>query len=191
MPITNGGFQMMEVAAAAEAGMRVQLHCFEGLLNAFQPTLEHLEALRRAGFDAEQPRWEYPVAVWREALEISRVQLFPDLSPQQGFRQLGVRIIPGLAASLVGKVVVAAMVGVNIEGMLRRLPTFVAIARPGLRMDVWAESENRWRAQVIDPAALPDFVAGVIDGTLQYRKLPVEVRVDWLVPGGYELVFTW
>ncbi len=182
----------MQVAAAAESGMVVPLNCFQGLMSAFEVSPAHLQALRQAGFHPEDVRSHYPLAVWRAVLFLSRQHLYPQLTEAEGFREMGRKIVPGLTtASPIGVVVKNSMPNVTVEGMLRRIPTFLAVGRPGLKMDLWAETPNRWRAHVTDVDSVPEFSAGIIDGIFASRKLAVDVRVDRLLPEGYELVFTW
>ncbi len=171
--------------------MVVPLRSFEVLVKSLGASNRYQQALQAVGFDADSPRDDYPVELWRQALEISREHVYPGVPADQAYREMGLRCVAGMAQTLLGKVVALSLANMSPEGFIRRMPTFAAFGRPGVTVDVWAEGDRRWRAKVVDPVGTPEFTAGVIEGALQRNKLPVEIRVEHQDPGGYELLFTW
>jgi uncharacterized protein (TIGR02265 family) len=171
--------------------MTVPRRSFEALLQSLALSSPHRQAIQALGLDLDSLQDDYPVSLWHRVLEISREHVFPELPAEQAYWEMGRRCVAGLAQTVVGQVVAASMVGITPEGFIRRIPAMVPFGRPGVTMDVWAEGARRWRSRITDPAGIPEFTAGVIDGALERNKLQVQVRLDRLVTGGYELLFTW
>src|SRR5262245_45402698 len=65
------------VLTSGGASVRYPRRSFDALLNLVRgPAPALLEALRRAGFDAERPLESYPPEVWKAAQDLLRCHLF-------------------------------------------------------------------------------------------------------------------
>ena len=178
--------------ARAEPAGPVPQRDFEGLFgNVLRPGGAFAAGLREVGYDPEQPRERYPLAVWRAALEVARRHAHPGLSTPLAYRALGRQFVQGFGQTVVGTVFAAAAPLIGAERVLVRLPAYLRAGRDDMRLELRALGPRRWQAQVEDPQPLPEFVAGVIEEVLGLTG--VEPRVQLLVQGEthYTLAVSW
>src|SRR5690349_24616631 len=98
-----------------------------GLVGQVTPSLS--AKLRAIGLDLNQKlRPTYPREAWTRMLEVAVAEVFPDVSPEEGFRRLGALAVNGIGHTMMGKVLVqmARLMGPR-RSMLRLPQVFSAV----------------------------------------------------------------
>lgn len=150
---------------------------FEGLFQALPPDAALAARLRDAGYDASQPKADYPTSVWHACLDLTRMHHFGDLPVEEGYRKLGHRFMQGFFDTLVGKMLGASLPILGGDGIAKQLPRFWSHAQPSMRVHAEKEGAGRWRVTLVDEAPiLASFCAGLMEVAL-HRADP-EAAVD-------------
>jgi uncharacterized protein (TIGR02265 family) len=160
-------------------------------LRALSPSPALAGALRELGYSPEEPREEYPLHVWCQALELTRQDVYGTLEPAEGYRRLGERFADGFHDTLLGRVFATSVARLGPERYLLRLPTFMRTTRAGLTAVVQANGPGDWTVDVTDSQPLPEFVAGTIERTLQVAGAMARVEVARADVDGYQLSVRW
>jgi uncharacterized protein (TIGR02265 family) len=165
---------------------------FDGLFgHVLRPQGAFASALRAAGYDLEAPLEHYPLTVWREALEVARLHVHPQLPRAEAYRELGRQFVQGFSETVVGRVFAAAAPLIGAEHCLARLPTYLRAGRTDMHLELRALGPRTWRALVQDPEPLPAFVAGVIEEVLRVTGVHPCVQVESLDDERYTLAIQW
>ena len=85
-------------------------HAVEALFTrAFRPgevSPRCRERLRRVGIDLDRPLLPcYPDSVWLAALEVAVAELFPEQPRDEGYRELGRRLVTGYVETVIGRAI--------------------------------------------------------------------------------------
>lgn len=185
-----GGAMDAGVDASAEA--MTEYSVFEGMfVRALRPEGGFAEELKRAGYDVERPQLRYPTTVWKQAVNIARRHVYPALPTEEADRALGRRFVEGFFNTIAGKFVQVAIPFVGPAGTLKRLPKYYKAARSHVRIEVIQEAPTRFRVVYVDPFPLPDFVAGMIEGTTRFLAAHPLVDVLQRSACGFELLVRW
>lgn len=151
---------------------------FEAMfVRSLSPKGAFLEELQRAGFDPARMQPRYPTELWHRCLEIARKHVHPDLKPEQGMRELGTLFMKGYYATIIGKVVSAAMPLLGLERTLARVPRAWQASQPTLGFDLEKEAPGQWRIVLREPGIIPDFCAGMLEAGAEPVGVPVKVEV--------------
>jgi uncharacterized protein (TIGR02265 family) len=166
---------------------------FEGL---FVRGLEVDEAfaaeLKKVGFDIHNPRPRYPAKVWRDSLDLAQRRYFPDLGAAEGRKALGNTAFEGFLSTLVGRFMAAALSTlVTPPALIRKMPRFFQMARPGIEVSVAEEAPTRWRGVWRDPNPDPYFSIGLIEAAGKRTRSSFRAELDKVNPDGFELLFRW
>ncbi|MBF5042567.1 DUF2378 family protein [Aggregicoccus sp. 17bor-14] len=173
-------------------GAPVPRRNFEGLFeHVLQPDGAFREALRRAGYDAADPRESYPLGVWREALRVARAHAHPQLTEAQAYRELGRQVIQGLSHTLVGRVFALAAPMLGPARCVAKMPTYLRSSREDVRVHVRALELRLWEVEVHDPDPLPEFVAGSVEAVLRLTRVLPRVEVELQSASAYVLRVSW
>lgn len=138
---------------------------FDGLFSvALTPTGAFRDELKACGFDADQPRTEYPLKVWHDCLDVAAKHLHPTESRERAWELIGKRFIEGYLETLVGKIIAVALPFLTVRAFVMRSPRFM---NTGL---VGAETTLEWhgdKAVVVKTPNLPHpsghLLAGVVE----------------------------
>lgn len=175
-----------------DANKSVEASLFEGMFQrALQPTGAFEADLRAAGFDLRQIEPRYATEVWRKCLDAARQHLFPTLTPEQAYRQMGRLFIDGFFQTIIGRMFSAAFPLMGPAAVIKRLPKMWKAARKDIQVEPVEEGERRWRVLFRDRHVLPDFIAGLVEAAGARTKSEVAVVVDVRRDDGFELLITW
>jgi uncharacterized protein (TIGR02265 family) len=172
-------------------GRIIPARTFESILRALKPGDELRDELVAAGYDPRTPQDHYPVQAWRAVLEVMRRHRFPNLPSAEGDRALGHAFLDGFAETIVGRVICVMLPLIGAERMLISFPRYASYGRPDGRIEMKAEGERRWRAQIEMPHALPCFTAGVLERGLQRTGVEGAVDVENHAGDRFDLLARW
>jgi uncharacterized protein (TIGR02265 family) len=174
---------------------QVDASLFEGMFQrALTPDAALTADLRAVGFDPARIEGRYPIRVWLDSLNAARKRLYPGLSEEQGYRNLGRKFVDGYFETIIGRVVAVPLSLLGPDRMLPRLARSWRAARPDVTIDPPVEeAKQRWRVKFHDPWAIPAFQAGVVEagGLRSNGGKPVHVEIQNASGAGFELVISW
>lgn len=170
----------------------VEASTFEGMFQrALQPQGAFAEGLKAAGFDLKDIKPRYPVHIWRDCLEVARRHCYPNINPEQGYREVGKRFIEGFFETIIGRFLVVAFPLVGPNGVMKLLPRHWKAARKDIEVIPVQEGDRRWRVTFRDHCPLPDFIAGIVEAGGKRSGVEMNVTVDVRSETGFELLVTW
>lgn len=174
--------------------VRITASTFEGM---FQRGLEVDDAmaakLRAIGFDIKRMEPSYPVSVWAEALRLAAREYFPQHSPADAEFELGKRMVDGYFATLVGKVLGAAMPFLSPDTLCTRLPRFFSTGVEGETKPAQIRKlgERHYEATLYGDQGVPWFTAGSVDSALRLTRVKPTVKVAEVKPDHFVIDITW
>ncbi|HZI16733.1 MAG TPA: DUF2378 family protein [Myxococcus sp.] len=155
------------------AGSTTSHAVFEGLFHrALHPTGAFADALREAGYDLKRPQSRYPTHVWHACLEVARRHAFGSLPEAEGYRRMGHRFIEGWFETIIGKIIAVGLPLLGPERALERAPRTWSAAQPDLKMELRKQAERHWEATLREQGVLPDFCAGLLEGSARVAGAP-------------------
>lgn len=176
-------------AAAPHVEETTDNAAFEGLFQrALKPQGEFADQLRAAGYDLLRPVSKYPTRVWRACLDIAIRHVHPTKPPEVAMRLLGHAFIEGFFDTIVGKLVAVALPLLGPERITQKFPKYWEATRPGVKIDAIAESPTRHRLLFRDPHPMPEFVAGIIEASLQRAGKSIRVEVGSRTAVSFEII---
>lgn len=105
---------------------------FDGLFSvALKPTGAFRDELKARGFDADQPKTEYPIVVWHDCLDVAAKYLYPNEARERAWWLLGERFIEGYLETLVGKIIAVALPFLSAKTFVQRSPRFMSTGMVG------------------------------------------------------------
>jgi uncharacterized protein (TIGR02265 family) len=158
----------------AEVSQRIPARCFDALRRGLPPDDRFTAELRELGYDPDAVEPEYPAHLWHRCLELAARRFFSGLSRDRAYRELGQRFARGIVQTPVGSALAAAPFDTP-ERLLTQIPRYISIGRPDLSVIVQAEGHRRWRLDCTEPEPLPDFMTGLVEGSM--RRLGVEPSI--------------
>lgn len=166
---------------------------FDGMFSvALKPEGAFRDELNAAGFDLDKPLPEYPYEVWRQCLMVAARHVFPEQTQDRAFWLLGERFIEGYLATLVGKLIAAALPFLSAKALVQRSPRFCSTGVGGATFDLEWLGE---REAVLKMPELPYpnqfFTAGVVSKCMKLIKSSMELRPGALGPSGSQLHMKW
>jgi len=168
---------------------------FEGMfIRAFQPSDAIRTELKGIGVDVQKLTGKYPLTAWRQSIHIARKHLYPELSADQGCRELGLLFIDGYFQTIIGKVLSIPLAFLSPEKIIDRLPKTFQAGRSDIKLDPpKQEGPKCWRITFHDSDPIPEFVAGVDLGgahrTADGKNARVEI--ENASDGRYDVVVSW
>jgi len=166
---------------------------FEGLYRRalrVDPGSPLAEALREVGFDLRAPKGRYPSSVWRAALDLTARHQFPELTVDEGHRELGRLFTAGFFETIVGKVIGSIIPFLGTDRMMARMPKFASMTSSGISLEPVKEGEKKWRLKYRSRLASAEFMAGAMESGVAKTKIPVAVQIENRDEEGFDLVVT-
>lgn len=117
----------------AEAAM------FEGLFVralSVAPTSPFADELRAAGFDLGAVKPSYPISVWTACVDLACRHVYPELSLDAAWVQLGRRFIKGYFHTFVGGAIAAVLPLMSPTRFVERIPWFLRTGLGGASAEV-------------------------------------------------------
>ncbi len=185
--------QQQTVTPEPAAGSTAEYSAFEGLfVRGLKIDDVFAKELKKIGFDMARPEPRYPAKVWRDSLDLAQRRYFPGKSTEEARKLLGATAFEGFLATLVGRFMAAALSTlISPPALIKKLPRFFQMARPGIDVKVVEEGEKRWRGVWKDPHPDPYFVIGLIGPAGRRTKSSFLIELDKVNKDGFELIFRW
>lgn len=166
---------------------------FEGLFDrVLRPQGAFAEALRAAGYDPERRRSEYPTRLWHACLELARAHVYPGLTRDEAYHQLGRGLAQGYLSTMIGALVASTLPLWGPEGLLRSLHRIWARGQPDVLVVTERMGTRHWRVLMKGRDVEPHLGAGTLERGLE-RTGARGVRCE-VVEGSstrFELRVTW
>ena len=171
-------------------------HAVEGLF--LLGLREHLtpgfrERLRAHGLDLDRPLLPaYPYSVWHPALHEAVLHVWPDLPLEQGYHQLGRKIVLGYQGTLIGRALEAVVRVIGPRRMLARMEKNLRSADNHVTIGFEQVEPQRVRLDVNACTDHPSYFTGIFEaGTEIAGGRNVVVTVVRSHPPGALFEVTW
>ncbi len=152
-------------------------------------------AIRRqfeAQFGAHLGKGQHPALINRQALEFLCRHCLPEYSLADAYREFGRRSVLHYRASILGRIMMAAVPLMGIERLLRQYPRqLAAVTNYGTRT-VYALAPGEWRLDAEDEGLLPEQLQGNLESACGLVH-PQDLRVGLVIhaPGNYSFPIHW
>lgn len=150
------------------------------------------DELKRVGIDLNHLEPKYPRHVFRDALELVARHVYPMLTREKAIYELGRQSVEGFLGTLLGKVIGTAVLLGGPDRVIEKMPKH---ARTGDatydRIKVQKVGEAHWRADVDDPAAIPEYFAGMTHAWLRRAGVTPSIELTPTGPGAFAMVVRW
>lgn len=143
------------------------------VLGSVKATGDFAEALRKAGYDPLNPADNYPPAVFIHLVDLVRRHLFPDLSPQESWRQMGRRQLLNYFGKGIGRLMGLAFSFLRPEQLIKNTEHSRRAGNNFMKVAAIQEGDRRWRVTYSNTAGFPaDYVAGGLEYGLEMGGAP-------------------
>ncbi len=146
--------------------------------------------LARIGYP-EAPAEDFPLEDWRKVLEAARVDWFPELSEEAGFRSLGEFFVQGFARGVVGSVMATAARMLGTERTLARVPSYLKASRTGSGPTMTSLGLRHWGLHWDDTESIPGFIAGAIGEIVRLSGSEPKIKIEPHASGPFDLDIRW
>lgn len=150
------------------------------------------EELKALGIDLTRLKPKYPRQTFLRALDRVAGHVYPTLPRDKAIFQLGRKSVDGFLQTLLGKIV---SVGVRLGGpdrVMAKTPKHVQTGDSKYdRIKVEKLGNAHWRLDVSDPAAIPEYFAGMTEGWLNQTGVVPTIRIQETGPGAFSLTVRW
>ncbi|QSQ23486.1 DUF2378 family protein [Pyxidicoccus parkwayensis] len=172
---------------------RVPSSVFEGMfVRALKAEGRLAAGLEALGYDMKRPELDYPIELWQRATALARQEVYPELSEEFAYRQLGRQLVAGFAETFIGRVVAVALPMIGPLRALERIPRYLTMmGRPDLEVTMTPEGERGRRIQFKDRYNRPDLMAGGLEHMLELARAQPRITVEERNPEGYRLLVRW
>jgi uncharacterized protein (TIGR02265 family) len=165
---------------------------FEGLFaKLLKPEGAFKADLRAAGYDVDNPKLRYPTSTLLDALGIAARHVYPELSREDAFRQLGRRFADRYLTTILGRITRTLILALGVDKFLMQMPKIVALSSTGISARVQPLAPGEFQITFTGDHLCPDFIAGSLEGgakDVSIFNLRAEViRRD---PGEFEVKIT-
>jgi len=150
-----------------------------------------LEELAAIGWRQGDGSKEYSAKTWRQAIEIARRHLHPDLSERDGFRALGRAFALGFGRTVVGRVFRSTAPLFGLERTFLAVPKYLHAVRKRMRVEMLVESKRHLRLLAWDEHSNPEFIAGCMHGIFDVFEVTPDIEVSLNEPGHFVLELRW
>lgn len=151
-----------------------------GLVGMVTPSLS--SKLRALGLDLDQKlRPTYPREAWTRMLEVTVAEVFPRVSRDEGFRQLGAKAVNGIGYTMIGKVLVQMARLMGPRRSILRLPQVFTSMNNFMKMELAEVEPNHFHVHVSETYGHPAYVLGAMQaamGLSDAKDLQVKL-LDW------------
>jgi uncharacterized protein (TIGR02265 family) len=176
------------VPSSSIAEPQIDQSVFEGLFrHALKPTGQFATDLAAIGYDPQRPQRTYPTRVWIEAARVTCRHIFPELAEPEAMLRLGRLYVNGFLDTIVGRLIGVSLSILGPESVIKRIPRWAAMNATGVEVSVTPLDPGVWKATWKDPNALPEFVAGMMQGGA-YRAGITIVELAEKRPDGFDLI---
>ncbi|NMO19767.1 DUF2378 family protein [Pyxidicoccus fallax] len=166
---------------------------FEALfLHGVRATEALEEAMRAEGVDLRALKPEYPWVTYNRCVDLTWKHLFPDLSAEQGRRELGRAFVRGFTRTLLGGAVVAGQPVLGPARYLKRFPDHLRLDSSRLRVTPIQVGERAFRMEFRNEIPVtPDFMVGVLEEGLRLTRTEANFTVERHSPMSFDLHIAW
>lgn len=151
-----------------------------------------VDELKRVGINLKALEPKYPRTVFREALELVAKHVYPHLTREKAIYELGRQSVAGFLDTLLGKISGTAVLLGGPDRVIEKMPKH---ARTGDshydRIKVKKEGDAHWKADVSDPAAVPEYFAGMTDAWLRRSGVAPSIELAPTAPGAFSMTIRW
>jgi uncharacterized protein (TIGR02265 family) len=148
-----------------------------GLVGQVTPSLS--AKLRALGLDLHQKlRPTYPREAWTRMLEVTVSELFPNVSPEEGYRKLGALAVNGIGHTMMGKVLVQMARLMGPRRSMLRLPQVFTGVNNFMTMELQEMAPTHFRVHVNESYGHPAYVLGAMQAAMRLadaKDLQVEI----------------
>ncbi len=137
------------------------------------------EKLCQAGYDPLNPSKNYPAAVFINLVSLARRELFPNLSPQEGYRQLGRLYNASFLEKGRGRLLSMALPFLGPERMLKALEEFPRHGSNFQTAESVKEGDKHWRVTFSHTGSgfSGEFIVGCLENALPRAGAPPSLKV--------------
>jgi uncharacterized protein (TIGR02265 family) len=167
---------------------------FEALLvRALKPNPSLLADLTTLGVNLKSLDTLYPTQTWVKVLDAVRRHHYGMVANvEAAYRQIGKDFCAGYLDTLIGRVIMAAMVFMNPRRLLERAPSYMKIGRKDMQVTWMPEGDRAGRLRYSDPFFVnAGFPLGIFDEVFDRMGSNVKVTVEHRSQGEFDLVFSW
>ena len=146
----------------------------------------------KAQFGAYLGKSQHPTRINRQALEFLCRQCLSEYSLTDAYREFGRRSVLHYRASILGRIMMAAVPLMGIERLLRQYPRqLAAVTNYGTR-SVYARAPGEWQLNAEDEVLPPEQLQGNLETACGLVN-PQGLRVDLVIhaPGNYSFPIHW
>lgn len=124
-------------------------------------------ALGRMGLHIDrQPLPFYPLAVWRPTLDIIVRDLYPDLSLEEGYRQLGHRMVLDVSEAVLGRGMLALGRALGPRRLLMRMNHNFRNADNYVQMQLHELGPTTYEVRINETLGMPSYYQGILEAAL-------------------------
>ncbi|HEY1087371.1 MAG TPA: DUF2378 family protein [Archangium sp.] len=150
-----------------------------------------LEELAAIGWRRGDGSKEYSAKTWRQAIELARRHLHPELSERDGFRSLGRAFALGFGRTVVGRVFRSTAPLFGLERTFLAVPKYLHAVRKRMRVEMLVENKRHLRLLAWDEHSNPEFIAGCMHGIFDVFDVTPDIEVSLNEPGHFVLELRW
>jgi uncharacterized protein (TIGR02265 family) len=124
-------------------------------------------ALREAGLDLEKDLLPaYPITTWVRCLDIARRDLWPELPPDESWRELGRTVVQGINSTMLGRAMVAASKALGPRASLGQLHRAFRGSDNYVELRVTERTPRSHELWINDILDRPVYYAGILEAVL-------------------------
>lgn len=153
---------------------------------------ELVDELTKLGYDRQHELTEYPPEVLRQVLDTLVKRAFPELAPDEAYRQMGHRSLQAYRSTLVGQVAMAALSMLGMERALKLMARSFRTVTNFSEHEVLPVGERELHYQVRHTILPVGYLRGVLEELLVGSRHQ-EVKLEVLDQTAEQILFrfTW
>lgn len=141
------------------------------------------ERLRQVGLDLDRPLLPaYPVQVWTAALEVTVAELFPALTREEAYRELGRLMVTGYAQTAIGRAMFSLSALLGPRQTLRRINRQLRSANNFNETHLTELGPGHCLLYIKQAVTVPTYYQGVLEAGLGV----IGTRDVQVVPGAWD-----
>jgi uncharacterized protein (TIGR02265 family) len=183
------------MAAAGADDSVTEGSLFEALFaHGLVPAGDFKAELLRVGVDVDRLKGRYTGREFRDALEVARRHVHPQLRDDEAYRLLGRLLMVNFLNTLVGRVLGVALPLMHAKSFLERTPRFIRMGRPQVKVRVVAVpgEAQAMDVSVEDPSDIPPGVLlGIAEVGLERVAAVPHIEVTARAAGRFTMRVRW
>lgn len=162
----------------------------KGLGTRLTPELK--AGIKAVGIDLDRLQPAYPVEQVHKACRLVMPALFPDLTEEEAFHELGVSSMRGYSDTLLGKALIQILKLIGVRRSLLRMHTSMRAGNNYLETFATVIAGNCIQLRFSDVSGMPSFYQGIIEegGRMAHAKNLIVTTVA-STPPGHEFRVEW